>query len=257
MSQINYELPDNEAAHDFFKRHPQLAGALESLVDLCNKAFGRLNRPSCQLDDVVFESGQSCRGDYVEILFLCVGGHGLAALKLLRGLYERAVTLAYLLKHPQTVDRFIYFSAMSEYAMTKEALELFSEQELENTIKIKVSEVRANFQKALTFFGGKKPWNWDKPFAEMVKDVGGAYQDCYLGGYLLPTSNLHASLASVMRSRAHTVLEADHTLALAHSLMLLVLKNQNGHFSLNLEAEIEKTEKLAGIAWSRTPEAAA
>jgi hypothetical protein len=43
-----------------------------------------------------FDMGHSCPGDFREIAFLGVNGYGRGASKVLRGLYERAVTLAYL-----------------------------------------------------------------------------------------------------------------------------------------------------------------
>jgi hypothetical protein len=50
-----------------------------------------------------------------EIVFLAVNGYGNGASKLLRGLYERAVTLTYLIKFPEKVERFERFAIIPEY----------------------------------------------------------------------------------------------------------------------------------------------
>src|SRR5580700_2459416 len=47
-------------------------------------------------DRVVLFLALACMEDFNEILLLCGNGYGLGALKLLRGMYERAVTAHYL-----------------------------------------------------------------------------------------------------------------------------------------------------------------
>jgi Family of unknown function (DUF5677) len=51
----------------------------------------------------------------MEILFLATNEYGTGALKLFRGLYERALALAYLVQYPDKVDRFINYGAIQEH----------------------------------------------------------------------------------------------------------------------------------------------
>ena len=51
--------------------------------------------------------GRHVPEDFSEILLLCGNGYGIGALKLLRGMYERVVTMAYLLKHPEKAQDFV------------------------------------------------------------------------------------------------------------------------------------------------------
>ena len=83
----------------FFDRNPKFRPAFERLMALANRCFGRAIHPKDRAEDVCFDLGHTCRADYLEILFLAVNGFGIAASKLLRGLYERAVALAYIVKH--------------------------------------------------------------------------------------------------------------------------------------------------------------
>jgi hypothetical protein len=113
------ETPETDA---FFDRHPNFYPAFERLVQLSNKCFARrLPTPYYGADYTLFSLGESCRQDYIEILFLAVHGYGTGASKLLRGLYERAVALAYMLQNRDKVERFCNFAAVQEYKAMKDA----------------------------------------------------------------------------------------------------------------------------------------
>jgi hypothetical protein len=57
-------------------------------------------------DDIVFLLGRTSFEDYCELWVLAGNGYGIGALKILRGLYEKVVTLAYLVKHQGEIQRF-------------------------------------------------------------------------------------------------------------------------------------------------------
>jgi len=61
-----------------------------------------------------FWLGHTCRQDFLEIVFLAINGYGAGATKILRSLYERAVTIDYLIQNPNKVDRFLQFAAIQE-----------------------------------------------------------------------------------------------------------------------------------------------
>jgi hypothetical protein len=84
----------------YFKR---LAGSME-------KTFDR------NLDDLVdrsmavYSTGRLACEDFVEIAFLAEHGYGFAALKLLRGIYERAVVGRHIASDPGEAERFFNYS---------------------------------------------------------------------------------------------------------------------------------------------------
>jgi hypothetical protein len=49
----------------------------------------------------VFDIGQACRDDFGEVVMLTSHGLGSGGMKLLRGMFERAITAAYLIKNPE------------------------------------------------------------------------------------------------------------------------------------------------------------
>lgn len=83
------------------------------------------------MEDIGFNLGETCRRDFLEIAFLAVNGHGAAAQKLLRGLYERAVTLEYIRRSPDKAERFVRYGAIQEYKVLKVALELVGQEEFD------------------------------------------------------------------------------------------------------------------------------
>ena len=80
----------------FFAQYPKFCPAFARLITLSNKCFGREYKSRNSLEGICFGLGHACRDDFIEVAFLSVHGHGGGALKILRGLYERAVTLDYL-----------------------------------------------------------------------------------------------------------------------------------------------------------------
>ena len=96
----------------FLERFPRLEQAL--IV-----AFIRRSTFSEPIDQFVFMYGRTCLEDFFESLFCCGNGYGHAAQKLLRGLYERAVTLRYLHEHPSELDDFLDFHWINQRKLMK------------------------------------------------------------------------------------------------------------------------------------------
>lgn len=254
MANIEFEFGETRESDQFFHRNPKFYPAFEQLMITLNKCFGREYQHSRPLEDLVFGLGQTCRDDFLEVLLLAVNGHGVGATKLVRGLYERAATTAYLIQNPSKVERFISFAAGNERKLMREALKVFSQEEFERATRSTVAEIESNYQDALKVFKAKKlPGTWDVDFASLVQRVSGAYPHYYLATYVLPNLQIHASLASAFRVRGEQAhVSADVAVAHAHGIMLLVVSEQNSFFSLNLKLDIEACSTLAADAWDPT-----
>src|SRR5581483_5604779 len=101
-----FEIPDTAKTRAFAARSPRFFPAFEKLLGLSNKCFGRQFSPKNQIENICFGLGHTCRQDFLEIIFLAINGYGDGATKILRSLYERAVTIEYLIKTPSKIDRF-------------------------------------------------------------------------------------------------------------------------------------------------------
>lgn len=85
----------------FAQKRPGFRGAMPRLHKLLEKVFIRTLTDPSDADTAVFYLGRLCVEDFMEILVLCGNGYGLGGKKLLRGLYERALTAWHLHRHPE------------------------------------------------------------------------------------------------------------------------------------------------------------
>jgi hypothetical protein len=257
---MDFEFGQTEQSEAFFDRHPKFYPAFERLSALANKCFGRAIDPTNRTEDICFDIGRACRADYMEILFLASNGYGTAASKLLRGLYERAVALAYIVKHPEKAERFVRFAAIQEYKALVAALKIVTEEQFNSAIRVTTAaeirerreQVKPEFQVRLCDECGHMgtAFSWDtRDVAAMVHDIGDPYDKYYLGSYTIPNLHVHATLASVFHEPDPTAKlkknqeEADFALLCATAMLILAIRSQNVLFALNLDAEIETCER--------------
>jgi hypothetical protein len=253
----------------FFDRHPTFYPAFERLVTLSNKCFARpLPTPYYGPEYTLFCLGDACRQEYMEILFLAAHGYGTAASKLLRGFYERAVALAYMLKNRDKVERFCNFAAVQEYKAMKDALKVTTEDQWNSVmgkdqapaeVTARFEAVRADFQQTdCKKCGTKRPSiSWDIDVASMVSKVGEPYTTYYLGAYTNANLQIHATAASALRvnekDRARRLVdqrvEADFALFGASILLMEVFRHQNSLMALSLDDEIQECENAIARVW--------
>jgi hypothetical protein len=259
--------PESDA---FFDRNPKFYDVFDQVMILANKTFGREYQPKDRLQHVSFNLGETCRVDFLEILFLAVHGWGVGASKLLRGLYERAVALAYMIKNPEKAERFFRYAAIQEYKVMVPAVELAGEEEFDKVmagtttvanIKKFRDMVKHEFQvevcKRCHATGTAFSWD-ERGVLSQAQDLGEPYTKFYLGGYAMPNMQVHVSLTSAMQGhdkepeeerKQQRCNEADFALLNAHAVILMVIRSQNDLFSLGLEEEIEACEKNWTEAW--------
>jgi hypothetical protein len=266
---MGFEFGRSDKSDAFFKDHPNFWDAFEKLMNASNQCFGRVCHHNNQAEDIMFSLGQTCRNDYLEIMFMGVHGFNVATTKLLRGLYERAVTHAYIIKNPEKVMKFIRFGAIQEYRVMKGALEAGIAEDAFNermppensitSITERRDKVKDEFKvKECGVCGMKAPMSWDKLSVEaMAKKAGDLYKALYLGGYALPNLHVHATLTSAVYlegadetcAAGVRKYEAYSNMGQAAAIMLLVLKEQNALFKLGLDKELEAAEKAFAEEW--------
>jgi Family of unknown function (DUF5677) len=252
----------------FFSRNPKFYPAFERLMALANKCFGRTFYPKNRSEDICFSLGETCREDFLEILFLAVHGYGYGACKLLRGLYERAVALAYMVKRPEKAERFVRYAAIQEYKAMVAALKLVSEEEFDKAMAPKTSAaqirefremVKPEFQVEVCkeCHRTDTAFSWDKrDVLAQVQDVGDPYGHFYLSSYTMPNMHVHATLTSAKRDDSleerikDRRREADFALMNGMAVLLMVIRSQNTLFSLTLESDLEACERDWVEVWA-------
>jgi hypothetical protein len=269
-NQIDFEFGETNAAQAFWSRNATFWPAFGRLIALTNKCFGRAWAPHNRVQDVAFHLGETCRQDFLEICFLAVNGHGVAAQKLLRGLYERSVTLEYIRQNPDRVERFVDYAAIQEFKAAKKARELFAEQLDAMLVRIGTSfeqlkerhdKVKDQFQVTRCQKCGARDLaiSWDLDMTSMVNKIGEPYKTLFLSGYTLPTLQGHATLASAFSSDAREqvddrrIHDAESSLIFATLVFIAVLQSQNKTFALGFDQQIADCWEEVSTVWKDRP----
>lgn len=262
---INIDLGESEQSKFFFNRYPTFYAAFERLITLSNRCFGRSLVPKNRTQDVCFDLGHTCRSDFVELAFLAIHGFGIGAIKLLRGLYERTVTLAYIVKYPEKAERFVRFAAIQEYKALVAALKVVSEEHFDaeigstNAAEIRRlrEEVKHEFETKLCDCGRKGiAITWDIDFTSMALKVGDPYDKLYVPCYIIPNFHVHATAASIIHVHDADIRDfqnqrnAESALLNGATMLMLAAQSQNILFNLDLEAEIRMCDEVFAAAFS-------
>lgn len=225
----------------FLERFPRLEEAFKFAF-----ADTQLSEP---IDKIVFMFGRVCVEDFFELLLCCANGNGQAAQKLLRGLYERVVTLEYLHNNPAELEDFLDFHLVSQRKL-KIACEatmgkdMFS-PEMAADIEQRYQEVKDKFMiTACETCGTKRPnHTWSKlDFVAMANTT--SLGKLIVPGYYLPLRQAHATVASMLSRMVATNDDgisfeqtaqrkpADNALRVSHNIVLNVLRVENEHFKI-------------------------
>lgn len=263
-----FEFGGTKEVEAFLNRHANIGPPVEMLQDLINTCFAR-EKPQSRDERVLFSLGESCREDFLEILFLGSNGYGSGASKLLRGLFERSLALAYMTKVPTKVERFIDFTAVQEYKALQSALRVANESQWDQraTQHNSAAEIRRRFEAVKNEFlqtdckkcGTRKlAIGWDLDIASMVREVGSPYDVYYPIAYTGANFQVHATLASALREdnmgqKARQELrrkDCDGAVFCAALLMLEVISSQNRLFDLGLDDLTAPVSEAIGTLWN-------
>lgn len=238
-----------EEWQDFERRNALFLEKFPGLEKTLALAFTRDAQLSEPIDKFVLMFGRVCVEDFFEILLCCGNGNGQAAQKLLRGIYERAVTLRYLREHPEEIEDFLDFYHVSQRKLmiacqNTMGAETFS-AEMASDIEKEYAQVRDKFMVTDCEKCGTKRLNhtWNKlDFVSMANKT--ALGELIVPGYLIPLRQAHATVASMVsrmatgpnesisfRDTAQRK-EADQALRVGHNILLDVLRVQDEQFAV-------------------------
>jgi hypothetical protein len=242
----------------FRKRHPTFIKKLELLYETLSKVFIRRFTSAEPADRVVFFLGRLCVEDFNEILLLCGNGCGIGGLKILRGLYERTVTLGYIAKHPDEADTFLGYAPvhrgkwLNHLSTAFNIKGLFSEEEIAK-VQNEYKNAKSKYQEVLCRNCGtyRTRFSWSSlDMLAMSREAG--LHDLYLQCYYEPTLQAHATVPS-LTSRMKSVREGHITfdegpqrekaslaLMAAHRLILHTLDIESKYFGLRSKAELQE-----------------
>lgn len=224
------------------------------------------------VDRVIFFLGRVMLEEFMEILLLCGNGYGIGGHKLLRGLYERAVTAAYLVQYPEEVDAFLRYNKVHLGKMLNHTAQLFDLKELFAVEKIDeirrdYEEAKREFQEPLCKACGttRTQMSWSKlDIGAMAKKADEGLAKLYLQCYFMPTLHSHSTMRALFSQMTHSEggsgltfddqaqrEHVDEALRAAHLLILMAIDTQSIHFKLGLNEEIAQCRGDWAEAWGR------
>jgi hypothetical protein len=262
-----YGFPDE--CRKFEERYPLWNEIMGNLVRAMNLAFTRVEVMKGPADKFVYFFGRVILEDFMEITLVCYHGYGVAASKLVRSMYEFAVTLRYLHEHPDEAETFLAYHLIQQDKLTNRLVETFGESilpaELIAEIRRKAVEVKEDFMIPICDHPGSKMrlnHTWNKlDFVAMAKKAG-AIGKLIVPGYYFPLRHAHPTFGG-LTERLEIVDEqmslkgdaqpeiADRSLMTAHNCILDALKVQSEHFSIvGLEDAVQVCYRDFVRVWS-------
>jgi hypothetical protein len=259
-----------EEWNQFENRHSLFIERLSNLTEAFRIAFDWTADTSSPLDRAIYFSGRLCVEEFSEVLLLCGNGYGVAALRLIRGMYERTVTARYLHSNPIEVDDFYDFHWVSQHRLMKALQETFGPEILDKKTSAEVEERFQLLKDRFSITSCKKcktkrlNHTWSKiDFVSMAKRAG-PVGELIVPGYYLPTNQAHSTVGAIL-SRIDPESKgfifdggpqhkrADDALITAHNLALNNLDLQKDHFNLaSLEDPLQKCLSDFRDIWKRS-----
>jgi hypothetical protein len=264
---------EQERFRQVFPKLVQHHDALEKTTD---RIFERDLGPANKIDRTIFALGLICGEDFQQAYVLCSNGFGIGALQIVRGMYERHVTAAYLVKYPQEVENFLAYHHIHRYKDLVHLKQMYSAEKLNDLVPIsRQKEIEQNYQTRRDQFATTKcekcnttrpMMSWSKlDLATMAKKADSDLAQNYYADYYRPTMMSHATMTSIL---SRMIKEGEHSYAIgvegqrtavpealiaAHKLLLFVLDLQNRHFKLGLDREIDARRAEFLECWIKKP----
>lgn len=256
--------------HSFFQRHPSWPTVLKNLHQILEQVFIRDVELESRAEKIIFFMGRLCVEDFNEVFLLAANGYGFGSLKILRGLYERVVTMAYISNNQDEATSFLEYHYIHRGKLLHHAESFFGN--LEDYIdKAEIAEAKSDFlthQDRFMQTNCKKcntksvMHSWSKlDLASMAKKT--SLDTLYFPGYYYPTLQAHATTASMIyrlkSSEGNPVSfdegsqpdAADRSLIVAHNLIIRLVHMQDEFFKLDLTKELELLSADFKVIWGR------
>jgi hypothetical protein len=213
-------------------------------------------------DDVIFLLGRAAFEDYCELWILAGNGYGIGALKILRGLYEKVVTLGYLEKHGEEVQKFVDYEVIQRHRLmnrVKRNQFLRDRFTAEDYNKIE-SEYEAVKDRFLDKNGRSLSWTSLDTFSMAIK-AGRDLGTISVSAYVVPNLKVHATVSDLASRKVPQPdgtfkfnndaqeKDADSALVTGTSVLVTSLFILNDYFQLGMRSEIEQVQIAFALSY--------
>jgi hypothetical protein len=222
--------------HKVFQLVPKLV--LESTADTKASAL-------------ILELMSASLSDFDDILLLCSYDRHWGALKLLRSLFERTITLKYLAQHPAEIEAFLEFDAV-DWSIILSGIEkrysITAKPETTKHFHEAAGQVKSRFRRCPKC-GNRKQNSWT-PYSsvELAEKTGLAY--LHFEGFVLPTKFIHPTYFGASQVSRDSPAPLANILKTTHILTLETVLAHGRYFQndpLASPAVIEAIRDFLGV----------
>ncbi len=183
---------------------------------------------------VIIELMQCSVMDFDDILLLSSHNRHWGALKLLRGLYERTVTMKYLASNPEKTEDFLASDAIDWDVVLKGIEKVSGLRAKEGTVT-KVGEAAAKARKRLRQekcpeCGLRKQTSWT-PMSSLQLAEKTGLSHLHFFGFVLPSKHIHPTYFGAREVTDAKAAPIQNTLKTAHEVMLETVILHQRHFT--------------------------
>ncbi len=211
--------------------------------------------------------------EFSEMLVLASNGFGLGALKILRSMYEKVVTSAYVAENPEVSRALVDSTWTHKWSLWKRLRKVSPSAEA-GVDPAQIADLESKAVDAQSRLNESicpkckqiiSVHAWTKvTLLTMAEKVGSSLADLYAVAYQVPTSVAHATGESVNSKmeqsadgtwtyRMDSTRERRQALCVGHNLLLQLLGRQNEHFGYGLEELLVPRAEAYKKVWSNRP----
>ncbi len=250
---------------EFEKRHRLFFERYGDLREAQNRAFIRPLHDPTRRNLLVFYTGRLAVEDFQEILLLAGNGNGVAALKILRGMYERTVDGRYLsTASDKEVENFYAWNYVQKHKLAEELQQTMGADffdKLGYTEQLK--QLKENYAGVRDRFlvhhcdhckKTKVNFSWsEKSLIQRAAEGGEGIRGLTFESYYVPLEHAHSSIAAILHRLEETedgsitfkddVQRGEADLAMQYGFLLLinVLTLQYEYFNLeNMKEPLDR-----------------
>ena len=254
MTPPNIGFPERWAA--FNQRNAKsVSDCYPGLVATSERLLNRRVPIKSIADDIIFLLGRTAFEDYCELWALAGNGYGIGAYKILRGLYEKVVTLGYLVKHRPDIQRFYDYEMVQKRRLMNRVKEdpHMRKRFPEATYK----EIEEAYEKIKGQFldakGRSLGWT-SLDMYSLAKRAGYDLDQISINAYVIPNLKIHATVSDLADRKAPQgdgtfkfnnepqEQYADSALVTATHILITALYIQEDYFQLGLRPEVEQLQ---------------
>jgi hypothetical protein len=238
----------------FVERNRLFVGRSERLEQTLKGLFLRpLTPPNDPMDRYVYYTARLSVDDFFEIMTVCGNSEAAAAQKLLRTMFERVVTLLYLMDQPDKLDVFFKFFWKTRRRLLNQIEGTFQSGLVDPDEMRKVNEEFQRIRADLPTRECEKCGHETESFTwtavdtvQMARKVG--LSDYIVPAWYLPMPHIHPSVEGILNRLTDTPdgavmikprldpIMSDRVLCAAHGLLLFAMQAQVLRFKLDRAA---------------------